>query len=346
MEQFSVSRYAFETAISSSPTEMHELYFCLAGRKVHLRVIGTSLFRILEEAFCHLTTDNLYPGKSDLKIDLWDEQMTGVPFPIDDPGAHYSVNGQIQKNDDGTIISHYRPQMYCTMNRKTNRIIGSSKGPQYMSIYDKGKPLLTLLGIWLADIGRPLLHGGLVAKESKGILLGGIGGSGKSTTAVACLIAGWDYLGDDAIAIERFDGNTFVAHSLYGSTTIEPEHMHNFNPLVRHSITGNGPGEDKGLVLLRRLFPDQIKNSARIVALVAPSVTPKPNTGFYPIRKLDALLALAPSSVLRLPNPGESYLNLLADLTASVPCFRLDLGSDIERIPDFISMILDQSRSL
>ena len=200
----------------------------------------------------------------------------------------------------------------------------------------------SLIGVWLNDLGTPFLHGGVVVRDGQGILLGGSGGSGKSTTALSCLEAGWDYLGDDAIAVGQFDANSFVAHSVYSTATLAPDHMHNFNRLISHSIRGFNPGEDKDLVILTRLYPGQMQRSARIKALVIPKVTGKTTPAVCPLRKIDAMLLVAPSSVLYLPNAGAAYLNLLGSIIQSVPCYMLELGGDIGQIPGCMSTILKE----
>ena len=51
--------------------------------------------------------------------------------------------------------------------------------------------------------GMFLLHGAAVGKGGKGVLIGGMGGAGKSTLAVSCLLRGMDFAGDDYVLISR-----------------------------------------------------------------------------------------------------------------------------------------------
>jgi hypothetical protein len=346
MNHFELNRLAFEEARVASPDQEHECCFCIAGKNVYLNIIGDSLFYMVEAAFSHLLIPTLSSDSADLNVRLWDTYETGIASPLDPPDTPCSLNGHISRSDDGICISHYRQQIYCTLDRNQKSIIGVCKGARHMSLFDQGKPLHALIGIWLADIGMPFLHGGAVVGQGQGILLGGSGGSGKSTTALACLDAGWDYLGDDAIAIEQTAANRFVAHSVYATTTLAPDHMRNFTRLTPYAIPGTNPGEDKDLVVLSRLYPGQLKRSAVIQALVIPTVTNKPVSKIRLIRKIDALMALAPSSVLYLPNAGASYLNLLGSITQSVPCYGLELGADIAQISEHMSTILNPPRLL
>src|SRR5436190_545935 len=53
------------------------------------------------------------------------------------------------------------------------------------------RPLLRLLHWWLADQPWQLVHGAAVGAAAGGVLVTGVGGAGKSTTALACVSAGW-----------------------------------------------------------------------------------------------------------------------------------------------------------
>jgi hypothetical protein len=59
-----------------------------------------------------------------------------------------------------------------------------------------------------------------------------------------------------------------------------------------------------------------------------------------PTSKIDALLALAPSTLLMMPLPEVAQFEMLARLVQSVPTYRLDLGTDLETIPRAIEPIL------
>lgn len=67
-------------------------------------------------------------------------------------------------------------------------------------------PLQDTLGLmfrWALQSGMFLLHGAAVGKDGKGVLIGGVGGTGKSTLAVSCLLGGMDFSGDDYVLINR-----------------------------------------------------------------------------------------------------------------------------------------------
>ncbi|MCL7959454.1 MAG: hypothetical protein M8861_04590, partial [marine benthic group bacterium] len=58
--------------------------------------------------------------------------------------------------------------------------------------------------------------------------------------------------------------------------------------------------------------------------------------------KFDAVLRLAPSSLMALPhsNSGASGLDVLTEFVSAVPTFWLELGRDLPQIPKAVESIL------
>jgi hypothetical protein len=188
------------------------------------------------------------------------------------------------------------------------------------------------------------VHAGLVGRDGEGILLGGPGGSGKSTTALTCLQAGMAYLSDDYVALDRNPGLP-VCHSVYCSAHVEPKHLERFPWLRPYAIPGRLAREDKSLILLSDLPGAVLRSSVRLRALVLPQVVDAPTTIVRPASRAQALLRMAPSSLGLLPFPEalSDGFKTLAALVDRVPVFWLDLGRDLDQIPTAVSGIFDRA---
>jgi hypothetical protein len=223
-------------------------------------------------------------------------------------------------------------------------VIGWTASTQDRSLYERGKPLLPLLAVWYHDRGVQLIHAGLVSRNGHGVLLPGMGGAGKSTTALACLDTGFDYLGDDYIGVQACTDGSFVGHSLYNSVWLEPDHMARFPLLPPHAIHGRNPGEDKSLVLLSHVLPSQLARSATIRVLALPRVSHASGTRFQPASKSEVLLTLIPNSLFTpIPRPGSRGFQRLAQLVDHVPSYRLELGRDLAEIPRRVEELLAEA---
>ncbi|NIQ53682.1 MAG: hypothetical protein GWN71_09775 [Gammaproteobacteria bacterium] len=134
----------------------------------------------------------------------------------------------------------------------------------------------------------------------------------------------------------------YVGHSMYSSTHLEPHHLERFPWLEPHAIPGRLPGEDKSLVLLADAKPDGLSTHASIRALALPRVVDAEETRFRPASRLEALLRLAPSTLLQLPHACATPdgLGRLGEMVETLPTFWLDLGRDMERIPERAAELL------
>lgn len=63
--------------------------------------------------------------------------------------------------------------------------------------------ILPLLRLWSKGKNMRMLHGAVVGLNGKGVLITAHGGGGKSTLAVACLLAGMDFISDDCCLINN-----------------------------------------------------------------------------------------------------------------------------------------------
>ena len=89
-----------------------------------------------------------------------------------------------------------------------------------MPAWEPSAPFRNLFHWALGDSGLAFAHAAAVGTAAGGILLAGRGGAGKSTTAMACVHAGWRYVADDYCVLD-VSGHPST-HTLYGSAKISP----------------------------------------------------------------------------------------------------------------------------
>ncbi len=349
MAAFDGMAEAFSRALASRSDSVSPRLFRLGGRLVSVTIAGRQLARRITAAFSHLAVGEA-AGEPELTIQLWDGLETGTALPIRyfrDVFARTWPFGRsvLAASGDEAVIglqSHQAATMY---NRRARRIVGWVDSHERLSLFELGKPLQPLLFAWHSDNDTVPVHAGLVARGGYGVLLGGMGGSGKSTTSLLCLKAGFDYLGDDYIGLPAASGETFRGYSFYNSTWLDPEHIGRLAWLEPYSIRGT-PEEDKLLVILDGKFDDRLAESAEIRALVLPRVTGLRDTTFRRASSAQAVLRLAPSSILQLPFiSSDRALDRMTELATCVPTYWLELGTDLEQIPAGVEGIIEQAGS-
>ena len=192
--------------------------------------------------------------------------------------------------------------------------------------YERSAPMRTILH-WLCESrGLTLVHAAAVACGDGCLLLTGKGGSGTSTTAVACALSGLGCLGDDYVVLGK-DGRTCAA-SLYRSAKINDDMLERL-PLAAGLVANPGRvvGE-KAVIFLDGPCRADACSPLPVKAILAPKIT----GGAPAVRRVPALRAfaeIASSTIFQMPGSGQATFRALRELFQDIPVFALELGLDL-----------------
>jgi hypothetical protein len=324
-----------------------EFSFSMSGVPTRLQVAGGALGKRVVRPFQHRAT----PG---LRIDLWDETETGIACEgcaVDDS---VSTWGEWKCSADGRFLIHHRKTAFEMYDREEQRILGWSVGPLHVSHHERGRPLLRLLMQWHRDNGLQLIHAGLVALDGFGVLMVGKSGSGKSTTALLCALDGMDFLSEDFLAIGRSPDGSYVGHSIYGSAKLHPDHLLRFPRLGEVALGPEHAEDDKSLLFLEDVPGARLVSQVQIGAVVCPRVTDAPNSRFRQIGRGEALMHLAPSTLVLLNCYGlglrrgdvvAKSLDEFGKMLDTCPSYRLELGRDTSTVVPAVRRIINEARA-
>jgi hypothetical protein len=207
--------------------------------------------------------------------------------------------------------------------------------------WTRGSPLRTLLHWAMEARGRQLVHAAAVGTDEGALLITGRGGVGKSTTALACLEAGMQFLGDDYVIV-GLEPQPRV-YRLYGSAKLTAAQLERFPGLA--GLVGPGDFLEDGKVLM--ILPDslksQIPHSLPLRAMVTPSFAADRESVFGAVDLLDLQQAAAITTMSQLPHAGPRTHAFFERMTRTIPVGRLHLGTDIDRVPAAVESFLRQS---
>ena len=331
----------------------------MAGVSVRMRFAGPQLAQILDPAFGHLSRRAPPPGDpgtptDDLAVTVIDGGLFGPP-PL---AAHHFFGGgqglRLRPNDGGqtSLCGDYGDGALTILDLGRGRclhwIYEVSKVPGWAA----ASPLRTPLGLLLATHGRYLLHGAAIGQPSGAVLLAAKGGSGKSTSALACLDAAARpdaprllIAGDDFVVLEP-DPAVPRVHAFLGTAKIGRTHAALFPGLERLIARNGGPLDVPGEKAVLRLLPDAADRLAPVLPLRAIAVPAlgldRPESRIEPLSRTEAMLALAPSSIFLVQGSGAETFDAVTRLVAGLPCYRLRIGRDVRGIPLAIEALLAQ----
>lgn len=200
-------------------------------------------------------------------------------------------------------------------------------------------PLFTIpLLEMLKRRGKYGIHAAAVARNGGSLLLPGTSGAGKSTLTIALLRAGFDFLGDDITFLEDADGLATLAFPEKVDVTDNTLSLFSELRCLDH---GDKPlGWPKHQLRASDFYPSRVGWRTSPRAIVFPRVVDQHESALQPIGKDEAFLELSASVLLTEKESTRSHIKALADLTGSVPAFRLMSGRDLDRSASLLGNLL------
>ncbi len=319
--------------------------FCLdvADRRIRISFASDVLSDRLMPALMHRVCQP--DGKPDsFNILVWDTASTGIQPPLPPWGPNdYLARGEVRGFDaDGIRTAfHVGANVLSLFNESTATAIFWTPDGAALPEYQVGSPFLIILHWWAEAQNLMMLHSGAVGRANGGVLLAGQGGSGKSTTALACAGSlGMRYVSDDYCLLETSDGDR--AHSVFSSGKLDANSLSllpQFEPWVSNSDPG---GSEKAIIFLSKWIPEELADSLPIRAILLPNTSESDATRIRPASPAEALRALAPSTIFQLTGAGNRTFVQLGALVRRVPSFHLDLSRDMSDTPAAILSLLEQ----
>jgi hypothetical protein len=329
----------FERLTPPAGAEYQHFAFSLAGRTIQFHVIGRALAAQIIRPFRHLSVSDRTNEQPALAVHIWDEDTSEAPLPAvwrDDRDPR----GRITSSADGNFVAYARPAGLSVLDRRGGRVVGCVR-PGSRPLSERARPFTFPFTVWGGDHQIHIVHGGLVS-DGRGVLFAGLSGSGKSTAALACSSAGYDFLADDAVALDSGPDGQFLGHSVYGSLTLDADGLARFPWLEAIAVGPQHAGEDKRIVFLDGCPWARLGRSAALRAVVLVRIGRGSKSMIRPATKREALLGLAPSSLVKRVVSPRDCLRQMARLVECVPSYWLDLGSDSRTIPERVAHVVSE----
>jgi hypothetical protein len=337
---FNEMQNAFRYTLSAKTHLLWRSHCSFAGHSGRIRVLGKRLADCISQPFRHLLFDE---GAPQLTIDLWDANETEMACPVSSVDAVLPSNHQrILGSPNDRFVGCLSSQMITWFDRAAERIIGCVLNSDRLSSDERVKPLNFPLLLWHSDRNAPVVHAALVSYRDQGVLFVGREGAGKSTCAMSCVSAGFNYLGDNFIALKRLKEGVVNGYSVHNTFWLEPNQMLHFPFLISHAIQRDTP---KLPILISHVFPERLARVAPICAILLPKIEDSPSPRIRPASKRDAFFALTPTSMVRLPVSSTRSLNTINHLVENVGSYWLEIGESLATIPHRVRELLNAIRT-
>ena len=317
------------------------LTFGLAGFRIRLVSAGPEMLAYMRPALAHLPQleDN---GTADLTVWMWNTAVTGehipeLPLP---PMEEHAVG--VLSTDDLVLAYQSGLRSLSLLQQSTDEAFLIAESVGALPGWTRPEPFRNLLAWWLSGRGLLLAHSAAVSTDDGAVLLVGPSGSGKSSTALACLAAGMGYLGDDYVVVNP---QTRDVWSVYTSAKLVVEHHERYPHLMTPDLTNHGePGVPKRIGWPALEFPDRVVLRSVARSLVLPVVTRGPECSLHAVASSRALMALAPTSMFQSAALRPRIFTLSATVSRLFSPYRLELGDGAHRVPDMLAALIASSQ--
>ncbi|MCA1553556.1 MAG: serine kinase, partial [Chloroflexi bacterium] len=171
---------------------------------VRLRFAGPALLADVTRALTHLATTPV--REPTLTVCIWDSCSTHTPVPPPAWGLDsYRPSGEIREFTDEQFYTGFQLGASILGMVDLERGLGVYwvRSADQIPAYETAAPLRLVLYPWLHAHHTLAIHAGGVGLPEGGVLLAGSSGSGKSTTALACLDSDLLYTADDFCLVSR-----------------------------------------------------------------------------------------------------------------------------------------------
>ncbi|BAQ63087.1 hypothetical protein GM3708_3493 [Geminocystis sp. NIES-3708] len=313
-------------------------FYCIGNFKIKLIFAGIKLIPYITRALNHLTAEPFI--NADLTIFLWDSFSTNImmpppPWQIED----YEKEGLIKGFNNERFNTIFRSTSIglSMIDKERNLAIYWVKDPNTIPYGEIAAPLRYIFHFWMGKNQIQLCHAGAVGNENGGVLLVGKGGSGKSTTALACLESELFYVSDDYCLVQSKP--IPKVFSIYSTGKKNADDIKRL-PFLKNMISNQeNLDREKALYFLYEHFPNKILSNLPLKAILIPKITGKKETTLTLASSMAGLTALAPSSLFLVPNNRQESLKRMGELVKKIPCYYLNLGTNVKQISKIISSI-------
>jgi len=339
-DYFSAAQQAFEKAAVKAGEI--RLTFRLGDGFLCLRFAGPALVERLTRAMRHIECPLPDGVAADLTVNCFDSITTGTLMPPPTwPATAYGVKGHIENYNTADHHTLYQPgiDILNLYERSTATGLYWVEKAETIPYWEASFPMRGMVHWWSREKPLQLMHAGAVGLPEGGVLLAGKSGSGKSTSALACLAGGLDYVSDDYIMA---DVATPYVYSMYSTAKLVPENTARFPAFEKMISNPAELQQSKALIYLYEHFPKQISAGFPVKAILMPRVTGLRDTSLSPAKASASLFALAPTTVMHLEGHSKLAFEKTRDLVQQLPHYWLNSGTDLMQIPQTIRNFLEK----
>ena len=273
-----------------------------------------------------------YETHPDMPRGIWVGEMFG-PNLLDLGLKPTSIRGSASTDDQ--LLQFFDPS--------TGLGIEALAEPERYPPWIASFPLRNFLHWAYQAVGWRIVHAGTLSIGGSGALLIGEGGSGKSATVLAGVLAQLDSAGDDYVVME-VDEERIRAHPVTKLMKQDVAGLHRLGIDPAAAQLGQPNWQAKHEFDFDKLGRGRRAGTIDLVAILLPRVAHCRRTTITRASAQEAMLGLAPSNLQQLPGGWREGLSFIGGVVRRLPAYHLELSEDPKEIAGVIADFLAARR--
>ena len=325
-----VAGYQQAAAHAGSAIQSH---YQIGGKHVRIGYASRACAQVFAPALQHLAGAALATTtqEADFTILVWDCVSTGAP-PLRAPWSldAYLPNRMVRGFCDERFrtITYHDTAICLMIDQQTHTAVYWRRDIHETRDYERAAPLRELFCWWMATQGRYFVHGGAI----DGVFLAGVGGIGKSTTTLACLLQGIRWAGEDYVLLG--DSEPPSAYSLYCTAKLSDFSL-TLLPQYRASVMiPPSPQSEKAILMLYPRYAERLAPQVALQAVVLPTLCRQKESRLVPLSAGAIYQPLFSSTLMQIPSADTRLLRGIANVLRRLPCYRLEIGENLAQVVD------------
>jgi hypothetical protein len=340
-EKSTIRRMAVEYFDRVNSTHSSEdRFYRIGGDQIMVRYCEQKLASLLHRSLAHLECDAI--GNPSLTIHAICSAMPPLALSADDwlSSAKKWKSQELSEHEPFTLYVPGNDGRFDLMLADDRQALACFRDPNLIPAWDIATPFRDILHAWFRLRGGHIIHGAVVADRDHAVMLAGAGGSGKSSSAMACLRhSDLHFLGDDVTLIRDGDNGKRLVHSLYNSAKLLPHDCERFAGRLSR-LDNSVRGDGKPTFYTYPDFDDRLAKTRILKGFLLVRPHPADQTVLSPASPGDTWRAIGPSTMSLLPSDAGG-IKWLGNLAATLPACWLNVGSRREDIPVAIAGALN-----
>ncbi len=204
-------------------------------------------------------------------------------------------------------------------------------------------PLKSLFHLWAEHQGLLFIHCAAVQIQGRGILIGGVGGRGKSTLAVNALLHGHKFVGDDYLLLDQRQD---LVYPIYSSVYLNPDMAAKW-PVLADKIIGRDKVRNCKTLIDLQAYDDLFLDKMHYELLLMPE---------HGVSDQDRIEPLVPGIVLaqlifssadqNMERMNHGFMQKIFARLKHLPVYKFTVGSDLNKNMSYLEAYLKGGKNV